>query len=105
MPETPAAPDTIFTAFGTEPFWAAYVIKNNKLVFHPADGDKVELPFVAATTPDTSTVRYSSVANGASIELIISNTPCSDGMSEIAHPFSVEIVVNKTKYAGCGRDN
>ena len=33
--------DTIFSGFGTEPFWSVYVIDNRKIVFHPADGPDV----------------------------------------------------------------
>src|SRR5688572_18813425 len=42
---TPAG-DTLFTGFGNEPFWAVYVIGNIKIVFHPMDGNDVEVPFV-----------------------------------------------------------
>ena len=40
-------PDTIFTEFGTELFWSVYIIKDSKIVFHPADVPDVEVPFVA----------------------------------------------------------
>jgi uncharacterized membrane protein len=71
MPEPPATPDTIFTGFGTEPFWSVYVINNNKIVFHPADGPDVEVPFVTGTTNSSNTTKYISANSNASIELTI----------------------------------
>src|SRR5688572_9377156 len=56
--------DTVFTALGTEPFWAVYVIKNNKIVFHPADGQDIEVPWIEATTSDAVTRQYTSFGNG-----------------------------------------
>ncbi len=103
IPETPAIPDTIFTGFGTEPFWSVYVINNNKIVFHPADGPDVEVPHVAASVVDNNTNRYSASGTAATLELIITKKDCSDGMSEETHPYSVALSINKTKYAGCGR--
>ena len=34
QPPAATAPDTVFTAFGNEPFWALYGIRDEKLVFH-----------------------------------------------------------------------
>ena len=104
IPETPAMPDTIFTCFGTEPFWLVYVINNSKIIFHPADGPDVEVPYVAASVINNTT-KYSSAAGNASIELITIKKNCSDGMSEEIHPYEVTLRVNKTKYSGCGRKN
>jgi uncharacterized membrane protein len=103
MPETIIIPDTVFTAVGTEPFWSVYVVANSTIVFHPADGPDVEVPYTAPSAVNSTTSAYSSSAGSASIELIITKKDCSDGMSEIIHPYSVTLSVNKTKYAGCGR--
>jgi len=102
VPETPAVPDTIFTGIGTEPFWAVYVINNNKIVFHPADGPDVEVPFVAAAAAGNDTMRYSSATGTTSMELTIIKKDCSDGMSERTHPWEVALLINATKYSGCG---
>ena len=103
MPETLPTTDTIFTGFGTEPFWSVYVIHNNKIVFHPADGPDAELPYVAASAPDSVTTRYISKNDSTLLELTIIKKNCSDGMSEDIHPYSVDLSVNKNKYSGCGR--
>ena len=104
MPETPAAPDTIFTGIGTEPFWAVYVINNNKIVFHPADGPDTEVPFVTAITPDNNTTQYNSASGSTTLALTIIKKNCSDGMSDIIHPYQVNLTINTTKYSGCGRN-
>ncbi|MBC7874278.1 MAG: hypothetical protein H7Y01_09800 [Ferruginibacter sp.] len=103
MPPVPAIPDTIFSGFGTEPFWAVYVINNNKIVFHPADGPDTEVPFVAATSPGNSIIKYNSASGSTQMELIITKKDCSDGMSEVTHPFEVALTINTKKYSGCGR--
>lgn len=104
MPVTLSAPDTIFTGFGTEPFWSVYVIRDNKIVFHPADGPDVAVPFVAATTPDAITRKYSSASGSTTMELTITKKSCSDGMSEVEHPYQVVLMINTTRHSGCGRD-
>ncbi|MEO6611984.1 MAG: hypothetical protein ABIT05_11645 [Chitinophagaceae bacterium] len=103
MPETIPVTDTVFTGLGTEPFWSVYVIANSKILFHPADGPDVEVPYTVPSAVNSATSVYSSTAGPASIELIITKKDCSDGMSEVTHPYSVTLSVNKTKYAGCGR--
>ena len=101
--QIPETPDTVFTGFGTEPFWSVYVINNNKIVFHPADGPDVEVPYVAASVVDNNTNRYNASGSAATLELIITKKDCSDGMSEQTHPYTVTLSINKTKYTGCGR--
>ena len=101
--QIPETPDTVFTGFGTEPFWSVYVINNNKIVFHPADGPDVEVPYVAASVVDNNTNRYNAPGSAATLELIITKKDCSDGMSEQTHPYTVTLSINKTKYTGCGR--
>ena len=103
MPEQPAVPDTVFTGFGTEPFWAVYVVKGSKIIFHPADGPDVEVPFVEPTTGNNAT-RYKSTSANASVELNIAKKECSDGMGDEMHSYRVILLVNKTEYTGCGRE-
>lgn len=101
-PGTAAVPDTIFTGTGTEPFWALYIIAEKKIVFHPSEGADIEVPFVpGATIGDTTT--YLSGEGDHSIKVDILKKNCSDGMSELVYPYEVLLLVNKIKYAGCGR--
>jgi uncharacterized membrane protein len=102
-PPLPALPDTVFAGFGTEPFWAVYVVADAEIVFHPADGDDVKVPWVAATMPDVNTLEYESSAGDKSIQLTIIKKECSDGMSDDTFPTTVNLVVNGRGYHGCGR--
>jgi uncharacterized membrane protein len=68
MPDKPVVPDTLFTGFGNEPFWSVYVVKDNKIVFHPADGTDVQVDYVAPSTANNTTKQYNSVSGNNSIE-------------------------------------
>jgi uncharacterized membrane protein len=102
--QSTTAADTVFTAFGNEPFWALYVIRGSKLLFHPADGGDVEVPYVEPAEIDATTRRYSSVGDSATIELTITRKDCSDGMSDLTHKFQTQVKVNAVTYEGCGRE-
>lgn len=103
LPPIPAIPDTIFNGFGTEPFWFVHVIENSKIIFHPADGPDVEVPFVTATMPDSITRKYNSSNSTTTMELTIVKKDCSDGMSDEIHPYKVTLLLNAITYSGCGR--
>lgn len=100
----PSLNDTVFTAFGNEPFWALYVIRDQKLLFHPADGPDVEAPYVAPVEVDSLTRRYQSAGDSAAIQLLVTRKDCSDGMSDMTHRFATEVKVNAATYNGCGRE-
>ena len=104
VPEQPALPDTIFRGLGTEPFWAIYIIKDSKIIFHPSEGPQVEVPFVVPSTANNTTTYHSS-AGSSSIEMVITKKACSDGMSDNVHAYEVMLTVNKTNYSGCGNDH
>ncbi len=105
MSETLASPDTIFTGFGTEPFWSVYVIKDSKIVFHPADGPDVEMSYAIPLAPDSITTKYNTGNGSTTMELTIVKKNCSDGMSEETHQYQITLIMNKTKYSGCGRED
>ncbi len=104
VPVQPAIPDTVFSGFGTEPFWFLYVIRNDKIIFHPAEGSDVEVPYVTSITSGAGNTEYNSSSGNAAIELTIIKKNCSDGMSDETHPYTVALTVNKTKYSGCGSE-
>jgi uncharacterized membrane protein len=103
MPGKSAGPDTVFTGFGNEPFWAIYVIDREKIVFHPADGPDLSVPLNSDFYPDSIKYSYGGSVGVTTIVLTVTKKDCSDGMSDETHPYEVSVFANKTKYAGCGR--
>lgn len=88
---------------GVEPFW----------------GVKVEGAALTYTTPETMDQPrllqgqreqhgdVLSVRGGegdGAFTLSIHRGPCSDGMSDLSHPFSAEFVLGKERFKGCARD-
>jgi Predicted membrane protein len=103
IPDAVTATDTVFTAFGNEPFWAVYVIPNRKLVFHPMDGPDQEFPYAEPVSPDPLTLQYRSASDSSTLELTIIKKECSDGMSDMVHAYAVQLKINAISYAGCAR--
>lgn len=102
--QLPPSTDTIFRGFGNEPFWAVYVINNDRIVYHPADGPDIAVPFVTPATPDALTTKYNSTNDSVTLELTVIKKQCSDGMSDNVHPYSVTVKINAFRYEGCGRE-
>lgn len=103
VPEKPAVPDTIFTGSGTEPFWAVYVIHNDKIVYHPAEGADIMVPYVLPSSPDSITSKYSSGNDSVRMELSIIQKDCNNGMSDQVYPCQVVLLLNAANYKGCGK--
>jgi len=104
MPPLPVRKDTLLHAVGTEPFWFLYVINHTKIIFHPADGADVEVPFVEPEKVDSLTYKYTSANDKITMELMVKKHPCSDGMSEKQYPYTIGISLNAVKYKGCGEE-
>src|SRR5687767_3333009 len=108
IPVTPApqqqANDTIFRGLGTEPFWSVFVINNDKILYQPADGPDIAVPYVPPSSPDAITTKYNSSNDSITMELTIKKMNCSDGMSDNLHPFQVTLLINAIRLSGCGRE-
>ena len=103
VPEKPAIPDTIFTGTGTEPFWAVYIINNDKIVYHPAEGPDISVPYVAPTATDSITSKYSSANDSVTMELSVIKKDCNNGMSDQVYPCQVTLLINAASFKGCGK--
>lgn len=85
-----------YRAIGTEPFWDLEIGQNltftdrgnNISVVHPAPP-----PVNGTAGPIYRTPR---------LEVTITRTPCSDGMSERTYPDTVQVYVDGRLYRGCG---
>ncbi len=93
----------VLQASGTEPFWGVRV-----------DGAALDY-----TTPETQdTPRHFEgtrelrdgllVVHGGqgddAFQLTLERAECSDGMSDLSHPFTAEFVLGKDTWKGCARD-
>jgi len=70
----------------------------------PGDDVKLVFPFVKPSTESEGIIKYNSATWNSAIEMTVINAPCSDGMSEMIHPYWVKLKVNKTEFTGCGTD-
>lgn len=86
-----------YKALGTEPFWSLH-IDHKAITFESMDGSKVRQTIRKPRKTRfglTYWTRRISVA-------IISNQPCSDGMSDYVYRDDVTVTVDGRKYLGCG---
>lgn len=86
-----------FTANGNEPFWSLD-LEARKIVFHTASGDSISAALPAAR-PNTDTLK---VYTTPQLTLTIRNTMCTDDMSGLMRPNSVEVKTKEQTYHGCG---
>ena len=108
-PQAPLATQAIsddvplrFRAIGTEPFWSVQV-QDGKLTYSTPDmPDGLTVP--ATLRRSGQIVTYSATIDGKPLELEVSRQTCSDGMSDLKHPFTAEFVLGKDTFKGCARD-
>lgn len=96
-----------FTAFGTEPFWNADIADGQLTYITPddyLDGQQGTGMTVAVTRVDRDdVVELSAMLDGAALQIIVTPGPCSDGMSDVIYPWSVERQLGDRKVQGCAR--
>jgi heat shock protein HslJ len=92
-----AAASKAYKALGTEPFWSLG-IGPRTITFDQMDQSKVRQP-----TPMPRKTKYGRIYWTKRISVaIISNQPCSDGMSDYIYRDDVTVTVDGKKYLGCG---
>ena len=93
----PAAAAKPYGALGTEPFWSLS-IGPKTIIF-----DQMDQPKVRQATPKPRKTRFGRIYWTKRISVaIIANQPCSDGMSDYVYRDDVTVIVDGTKYVGCG---
>jgi uncharacterized membrane protein len=86
-----------YGALGTEPFWSLD-IGTKAIVF-----DQMDHPKVRQATPKPRKTKFGRIYWTKRISIaIISNQPCSDGMSEYVYRDDVTVTVDGKKFLGCG---
>lgn len=86
-----------FTANGNEPFWSLD-LDNKKIRFNNVNGDSLQLTLPPAK-PNTDTLK---VYTTPGITISIRNTVCTDDMSGLMKPNTVQVQVKDKTYQGCG---
>jgi heat shock protein HslJ len=92
-----AAASKAYKALGTEPFWSL-AIEPKAITFEQMDHPKIRQP-----TPKARKTKYGRIYWTRRISVaIISNQPCSDGMSDYVYRDDVTVTVDGRKFLGCG---
>jgi len=87
-------------AVGTEPFWGARIEGRCVTYNHPEDQNGTRVWTRYTPGPDGGT--WSGALGGKKFELRTRRKPgCSDGMSDKAYPFAVELLVGGERRTGC----
>ncbi|MEZ2441860.1 copper resistance protein NlpE N-terminal domain-containing protein [Chitinophaga sp. RCC_12] len=86
-----------FTANGNEPFWSLD-LDNKKIRFNNVNDDSLQATLPPAK-PNTDTLK---VYTTPDITVSIRNTVCTDDMSGLMKPNTVQVQVKDKTYQGCG---
>lgn len=89
--------------FGTEPFWDVNISeKNGTIVFNNIGEEALHtLPYVKPKIEGEQAI-YEAIEGKNTLKITLKSEKCSDGMSDIQHKYSSEVVFNGKKYKGCG---
>lgn len=87
-----------FWCNGTEPFWSLQISESEGFIYYKNVGDDEGRAF-AWTQPKTNGKTWTYEAKGISV--VIKKEKCSDGMSDIVYPYSVEVTLDGQQLRGC----
>lgn len=93
----------VFRGLGTEPFWSLEVGGGDAPDIQLAleMGERPLTVAGATRLPDRSGFR-GTANDGSEVELRISRVECSDGMSDLGYPATIELDVATETFRGCG---
>lgn len=97
-----------FWCLGTEPFWGLFISEQDGGFCVKIMGAERGLRFPwAAPIKTASSWTYTSThpQTGEKLRVVVRREPCSDGMSERAYDYSVEMTLGQEVYHGCGMRN
>ena len=90
-------------ASGTEPFWGVRA-EGGKLSYTTPETMDAPRTFEGKRElQDGALIVHGGEGDGV-FKLTIKRGECSDGMSDLRHPFSAEFVLGKDTFKGCARD-
>ena len=112
-PVAPAAPaeavaakddfPVIVQAFGNEPFWGVRV-DGAKLDYSTPETQASPRHFEGARAVQDGLLVVQGGEGVDGFRLTLQRAECSDGMSDLKHPFTAEFVLGKDTFKGCARD-
>ena len=93
--------DTIFSALGTEPFWAVTVRKDSVILTTPKRPTGMRFPAARADTVKGEE-RWRTRMPGHVLELRATRASCSDSMSDTKYSHTATVVLDGRRMRGCG---
>jgi uncharacterized membrane protein/uncharacterized lipoprotein NlpE involved in copper resistance len=91
-----------FFGVGNEPFWNIEIDGNKAISFHAADwSGPIDFKLSRAIIAGDSIV-YNTSNDSATLQVIIYNKFCNDGMSDFIYDNKVKVIYNSIIYTGCG---
>lgn len=88
------------TARGTEPFWAVKLEGTRLTLMQPSTPDTVFEAPGAVIKPGRASWT-GKAADGRTLTLTLYESPCSDGMSDLAYPLAAEAALPGMQLYGC----
>jgi len=93
----------VLQAAGTEPFWGVRV-DGAALAYTTPDTKQNPRHFVGVRELQDGALRVQGGEGGNAFRLTLKREPCSDGMSDLTHPYTAEFVLGTETLRGCARD-
>jgi uncharacterized membrane protein len=91
-----------FFSLGNEPFWLMEIDKDKQISFLRVDNEKpVLFPYVQAEAQNGQWTWHVQ-SDTATLQIVVKQQFCSDGMSDNWYEYKVDINYNGTAYTGCG---
>jgi len=93
-----------FWCSGTEPFWALYISEKDGGFFVKIIGEETGYAFpwsAPVRTGDAWVYASVDAATHKSLNVTVRKAPCSDGMSDRAYSYSVQMTLDNQVFKGC----
>lgn len=106
-----AGANTVKSCHGNEPFWGLEIGAQNIVLQNPFSDDKLTIKKGTPRSAEGHSAEYIALYQGRTKEdparflnVIIERQECSDGMSDLIYPYSVNVLSGTTLWKGCCRE-
>ena len=100
VPIAPTPYDPPLSARGTEPFWALEVTEQTLTLTRP-DAEPLSMANPGMRM-EGAKATWDALSAGARLYIVAEVKTCSDGMSDISYPLTIEVQTGDLKLQGCG---